>query len=417
MITGVKGCGKSYLLDVLFRNYLLTNGYTENQIFSINLEDDTYSLIRNPIDLGKYLRSILPKDKKAFLFIDEIQRCETIANPAFIGYQTIDGHIPTVSFYSVLNGLLNNYPNVEIFVTGSNSKMLSTDVLTDFRGRGWEIKLYPLSFKEYVEADESTDKKLAFEQYLTYGSMPAILSLESEREKIAYLNNLMTETYIKDVVERNKLSSDDVLRNVLELVASNTGSLMTINKLTNTFKSAVDKNISRAQLSTYITYLEEAMLIDEVRRYDIRGKRLLSSGKKYYFVDTGLRNSLLNYRQKDYGHLMESIIYYELKRRGYSVNIGAVDVFETNKDNTREEKHLEIDFIAESGDKRFYIQSAYEINNEEKLIQESRSLLKVNDCFRKLIIENDLNETYYDKNGILHIGIIEFLLNEDILKY
>lgn len=415
VITGIRRSGKSYLLDTIFTEYLLANGYTIGQIIKIDLDSDKNAYLRNPVNLGKHLRSVLPKDKEVFLFIDEIQKCEAINNDAFdLSLFKNDEIIPQITFYDVLNGIMSEFKNVDLYVTGSNSKLLSKDILTDFRGRGWEIRVMPLSFSEFYLA-KGGDKSQAWMKYLRYGGMPLVASFDDDTDKSLYLHNLFEETYFKDVIEHNKLSANNKLRELTSVLASSVGSLTNTCKLQNTFCSVEDKNISRATIEKYIECLLDSFLLHSAERYDLKGKKYIGGLKKYYFVDTGLRNACLNFRQYDRGHLMECVIYNELLRRGFDVDVGVIDVFDRNSKGVTERKHFEVDFIANIADERLYIQSAYEIDDNEKLLQESKSLTRINDNFKKIIIEYDNYGIYYDNNGILHLGLFDFLLDRNIL--
>lgn len=412
VITGIRRCGKSYLLKILFKDYLLSTGVLDKKIIDIDLSSSENSSLTNPINLDEFIKRMINKKDEFYLFIDEIQFCESIPNPAFDGVKTNDRTIPQINFYNVLNGLLSSYPNVDIYVTGSNSRLLSSDVLSEFRGRGWQIDLAPLSFSEYVGAFPQRDKRMLFEEYLTFGGMPGMVAYGNNQDKISYLNNLFELTYIKDILEHANISNSVIVKELLSVLASNEGSLISINKISEIFKQKEDKNISRPSIEKYMTAFKDSFLISEASRFDIRGNNLIASSKKYYFVDCGLRNALLSFSQNDRGHLMESVIYRELKRRGYAVNVGVVPVIESNKDGTRTRKQYEVDFIATLGSEKIYVQSAYKIYDDEKLKQESNSFLRINDSFRKIIVEGDLYLPYTDKNGIEHIGIIDFLCDE-----
>ena len=416
VITGIRRCGKSYLLNPLFKDYLLSIGVLEDRIIHIDLSNLENATLTNPIKLDEFIKSKINKTDEFFLFIDEIQFCESIPNPAFEGYKTNDNAIPQINFYQVLNGLLSTYPNVDIYVTGSNSHLLSSDVLTEFRGRGWQIDLTPLSFSEYMSAFPQKDKRTLFEEYLTFGGMPAIAQYGNIQDKITYLNNLFELTYIKDVLEHANIVDNAPIKELLTVLASNEGSLISINKISKLFKQKEDKSISRVSIEKYLNAFKDSFLINEVGRFDIRGNKLIASSKKYYFADCGLRNALLSFSQNDRGHLMESIIYRELRRRGYAVNVGVVPAVETNKDGTRTRKQFEVDFIATMGSEKIYIQSAYRIYDDEKLEQESNSFLKINDSYKKIIVEGDLLIPYIDKNGIEHIGIIDFLSDKKYIS-
>ena len=412
VITGVRRCGKSYLLKVLFKDYLLSTGIFNERIINIDLSSSENIYLTNPIKLDEYIKSKINKKDEFYLFIDEIQLCKSIPNPAFNGVETSDGTIPQINFYNVLNGLLSSYPNVDVYVTGSNSYLLSSDVLTEFRGRGWQIDLAPLSFSEYVGAFPDKDRRMLFEEYLTFGGMPGMVAYGNNQDKISYLSNLFELTYIKDIIEHSNISNSVALKELLSLLASSEGSLISINKISELFKKKEDTGISRTTIEKYISAFMDSFLISEAKRFDIKGNNIIASSKKYYFVDCGLRNALLSFSQNDRGHLMESIIYRDLKRRGYAVNVGVVPVIESNKEGLRVRKQYEIDFIATSGNQKIYIQSAYRIYSDEKLQQEMNSFLRIDDSFRKIIVEGDLYIPYIDKNGIEHVGIIDFLCDE-----
>ena len=412
VITGIRRCGKSYLLKTLFKDYLLSNGILEERIIDIDLSSSENSSLTNPTNLDDFIKSKINKKDEFYLFIDEIQFCESIPNPAFEGVKTTDGTIPQINFYNVLNGLLSSYPNVDIYVTGSNSRLLSSDVLTEFRGRGWQIDLAPLSFSEYVGAFPNKDKRTLFDEYLTFGGMPGMMAYGNVQDKISYLNNLFELTYIKDILEHAGISNSLAVKELLSVLASSEGSLISINKISEIFKQREDKGISRPTIEKYMSAFMDSFLISEVNRFDIKGNSIIASSKKYYFADCGLRNALLSFSQNDRGHLMESVIYRELKRRGYAINVGVVPVVEANKDGTRTRKQYEVDFIATMGNKKLYVQSAYRIYDDEKLQQESNSFFRIDDSFRKVIIEGDLYLPYTDRNGIEHIGIIDFLCDK-----
>ena len=412
VITGIRRCGKSYLLKTLFKDYLLSNGVLEERIIDIDLSSSENSSLTNPMNLDEFIKGKINKRNEFYLFIDEIQFCESIQNPAFEGVKTNDGDIPQINFYNVLNGLLSSYPNVDIYVTGSSSRLLSSDVLTEFRGRGWQIDLAPLSFSEYVGAFPSKDKRTLFDEYLTFGGMPGMMAYGNVQDKISYLNNLFELTYIKDILEHAGISNNVAVKELLSVLASSEGSLISVNKISEIFKQREDKGISRPTIEKYMSAFMDSFLIKEVNRFDIKGNNIIASSKKYYFADCGLRNALLSFSQNDRGHLMESVIYRELKRRGYAVNVGVVPVVESNNDGTRTRKQYEVDFIATMGSEKLYIQSAYRIYDDEKLQQESNSFLRIDDSFRKVLVEGDLYLPYTDKNGIEHVGIIDFLCDE-----
>ncbi len=416
VITGIRRCGKSYLLNILFKDYLLSSGVLNDRIISLDLSTKENSSLLNPLNLDEFIKSKINKEDEFYLFIDEIQLCKSINNPSFTGFKTTDEVVPQINFYNVLNGLLSSYPNVDIYVTGSNSRLLSSDVLTEFRGRGWQIDLAPLSFSEYVRAFPNKDKRMLFEEYLTFGGMPGMVMFGNNKDKISYLNNLIELTYIKDILEHAKIQNSSIVKELLLVLASGEGSLISINKIFEIFKQRKDKSVSRQSIEKCLNAFIDSFLISEVKRFDIKGNNIIGSAKKYYFVDSGLRNALLSFSQYDRGHLMESIIYRELKKRGYSINVGVVPVIESNKDGTRTRKQFEVDFIAVLGNEKIYIQSAYNIYSDEKLQQESNSFLRIDDSFRKIMIEGDLYFPYKDKNGIEHIGIIDFLCDEKYNK-
>ncbi len=412
VITGIRRCGKSYLLKTLFKDYLLSNGVLEERVIDIDLSSSENSSLTNPMNLDDFIKGKINKKDEFYLFIDEIQFCESIPNPAFERVKSNGGVIPQINFYNVLNGLLSSYPNVDIYVTGSNSHLLSSDVLTEFRGRGWQIDLAPLSFSEYVGAFPNKDKRTLFNEYLTFGGMPGMMTYGNVQDKISYLNSLFELTYIKDILEHAGISNNVTVKELLSVLASSEGSLISINKISEIFKQKEDKGISRPTIEKYMSAFMDSFLISEVNRFDIKGNNIIASSKKYYFADCGLRNALLSFSQNDRGHLMESVIYRELKRRGYAVNVGVVPVVEANKDGTRTRKQYEVDFIATMGSEKLYVQSAYRIYDDEKLQQESNSFLRIDDSFRKVMVEGDLYLPYTDKNGIEHVGIVDFLCDK-----
>lgn len=416
VITGIRRCGKSYLLNILFKDYLLSSDVLNERIITLDLSTKENSSLLNPLNLDEFIKSKINKDDEFYLFIDEIQLCKSINNPSFNGFKTTDEVVPQINFYNVLNGLLSSYPNVDIYVTGSNSRLLSSDVLTEFRGRGWQIDLAPLSFSEYVRAFPDKDKRMLFEEYLTFGGMPGMVTFGNSKDKISYLNNLIELTYIKDILEHAKIQNSSIVKELLLVLASGEGSLISINRIFEIFKQREDKSMSRQSIEKCLNAFIDSFLISEVKRFDIKGNNIIACAKKYYFADSGLRNALLAFSQNDRGHLMESIIYRELKKRGYSINVGVVPVVESNKDGTRTRKQFEVDFVALMGNEKIYIQSAYNIYSDEKLQQESNSFLRIDDSFRKIMIEGDLYFPYKDKNGIEHIGIIDFLCDEKYSK-
>lgn len=393
VITGVRRCGKSYLLDPIFKNYLLDNGVDKKHIIKLELDSIENFEYRDPKKLYDYIMQQVKDNETYYILLDEIQ----LVN----------------NFETVLNSFLRK-ENFDVYVTGSNSKFLSSDIVTEFRGRGDEIRVYPLTFKEFLSVFEGTNEE-AWNKYITYGGMPYSLMLETTEEKSKYLKDLFNNTYIKDILDRNNIKREDVLDSLVDIVASSIGSLTNPKKLADTFLSNGFHDVTNKTVSTYINYLLESFLINKAERYDIKGKKYITTPAKYYFVDVGLRNARLNFRQQEYDHLMENVIYNELLYRGYNVDVGVVEVFEHNKENTTIRKQFEIDFVCNQGSKRYYIQSAYSIDSKEKEKQELRSLTNVNDFFKKVIIVKDDIEAWHNEDGVLIIGIKEFLLNENSL--
>lgn len=406
IITGIRRCGKSYLLFNLYYNYLLSLGINENQIIKIQLDDIKQLKYRNPFALYEYIESMLRNNGKTnfYLFIDEVQYIKKTKNS--------NGEYEA-GIYEVLNGA-NSYPNLDVYVTGSNSKMLSSDIATEFRGRGDEIRIHPLSYSEYYNHLERANEKInAYKNYSRFGGMPYLLSLTSEIEKKEYLDNLVNKVYIQDILERNNIKkSNDILGDLIDVISSSTGSLTSYTKLANTFNSIKKTNLSHSTIANYLEYFVDSFLITKVKRYDISGKAYIDSPNKYYFEDIGLRNARLGFKGGDEPHIMENIIYNELSARGYIVNIGVVNNFE-NINNKTIRKNLEIDFIAEKNGKKCYIQSAYAINNDNKRNQELRGFDKINDSFKKIMIIKDDILPWYDEKGILYMGLENFLLNEN----
>lgn len=394
VITGIRRCGKSYLLFELYYSYLLSLGINPNHIIRIALDSEESEEFLDRKKLHEKIKSLIVDESKYYIMLDEIQ--------------LVDG------FEKVLNSL-NRNNNLDIYVTGSNSKFLSSDILTEFRGRGDEIRVYPLSFKEYSSAyDGSIDQ--AWIEYFTYGGLPLILNLKSDQAKSKYLKDLFENTYIKDVIDRNHIQKDSVLDAVIDMLASSTGSLTNPLKIANTFKSKGHVNATDKTIKTYIDYLIDAFLIEKVSRYDVKGKRYIDSPFKYYFTDIGVRNARLNFRQQEENHIMENLIFNELLIRGYNVDVGIVEIIEKNEDNVSVRKKFEIDFICNKQSKKYYIQSAYEIPTKEKLEQEQQSLLHTKDSFKKIIIVKDRIKPWHNENGILIIGLIDFFLNPDSLE-
>lgn len=393
VITGIRRCGKSYLLFHLYRNELLRTGVPEDHIIEMALDDIGNLKYRDPVCLYDFVKSKIKDQSTNYVFLDEIQ-------------------LLTSNFADFINGLLH-MENLDVYVTGSNSKFLSSDIVTEFRGRGDEIRVFPLSFSEAVTAYD--DVRTAWKDYYTYGGMPLVLSRGSDELKAEYLISLFQNIYLNDIRERNQIRTDDELDILIDIIASATGSLTNPSKLSNTFRSRSQKSLSDKTIKLYLDYLSDAFLIEKAVRYDVKGKRYIDTPAKYYFEDVGLRNARLNFRQQEENHIMENIIYTELRSRGYRVDVGLVEVFESNAGGKSCRKQLEIDFIANKGSRKYYIQSAYEMSTPEKIAQEKHSLLKLSDSFKKIIIVKDDIKPAYDENGFLTMGIFDFLLNENSL--
>ncbi len=403
IITGIRRCGKSTLLFELFYDYLIKSGVEENNIIKIELDKRKYLKYRNPIPLCDYVENIVTnaKDNKYYLFIDEVQLTNEVKDKE-------SGIVVTI--YDMLNEL-KGYANLDCYVTGSNSKMLSSDIATEFRGRSSQIKVYPLSFKE-IYSFKQIDKRDLLDEYMQYGGMPGLINLKTDEEKKAYLNNLYSEIYLKDLVEHGKIRREDVLEEILNYLASQISSLTNSSNIANSINDKTSSKIDAGLITRYLNQLKDAFLIFEAKRYDIKGKTYFDYPNKYYYTDIGLRNSRLNYRQNDPGHIMENIIYNELIMRGYSVDVGVV---EDRRDGVRKQK--EIDFIVNNFDNKIYIQSALRIDEEAKMNSELDSFKLTNDFFKKIIIRNDIISSFYDENGILHANLIDFLLGKiDLLK-
>lgn len=391
VVTGIRRCGKSYLLNIIFKNYLLENEVNEEHIISIALDDDENEELLDTKKLGSFIRSKIVDDEMYYIILDEIQL------------------VP--NFEKVLNGLLR-IRNVDVYVTGSNSKFLSSDIITEFRGRGDEIRVYPLSFAEFVSVyNGSIDE--AWQEYFTYGGLPLVLFQKTDNDKSNYLMLQTKNVYLNDVIQRNKIQNEDELSILIEIISSSIGSLTNPYKLANTFLSK-NKNtsITDKTIYNYLSYLENAFIIEKSKRYDIKGKKYIDTPQKYYFTDIGIRNSFINFRQQEENHIMENIIYIELRRRGFNVDVGSVEIREGNA-----KKHLEIDFIANKGNNKYYIQSALNIDTKEKKEQEEKSLMNVDDFFKKIIVVRDNIKRWRDDNGIVIMGITDFLLDTNSLDY
>lgn len=407
VITGIRRCGKSYLLFNIYKNYLKSIGVEDDCIIALALDDDENIKYRNPIELGKYIRSLTADESKNYyVFLDEIQKVVTIQNPY------IEGAEDKVGFVDVVLGLMKR-DNIDLYVTGSNSKMLSSDILTEFRGRGDEIRVNPLSFKEFYDAYKG-DKRDAWQEYYTYGGLPLIMKKNSHEEKAKYLQSLFDKIYISDIIERNKILHDkSVLDDILNIISSSIGSLTNAGKIAKTFKSERQVNISDDTVSRYLDFFIDAFMIYKAERYDVKGRKYIGSPLKYYFSDVGLRNARLNFRQQEENHIMENIIYNELCNRDFSVDVGVVEYCYKDENKKSKRVQLEIDFVANKGSKKYYIQSALTVGDEEKRRQEVRSLERVGDSFKKIVIVKDNIIPWHDDKGILYIGIEKFLLDEN----
>lgn len=406
VITGIRRCGKSYLLFNIYKNYLKSIGVEDECIICLALDDDENIQYRNPIELGKYIRSLtVDENKTYYVFLDEIQKVVTIQNPY------IEGVEDKIGFVDVVLGLMK-HDNIDVYVTGSNSKMLSSDILTEFRGRGDEIRVNPLSFEEFYNAYEG-DKHNAWQEYYTYGGLPLVMNKKGHDEKAKYLQSLFDKIYIGDIIERNKILHDkSVLDDILNIISSSIGSLTNASKIAKTFKSKRQVNISDETVSRYLDFFIDAFMICKVERYDIKGRKYIGSPLKYYFSDVGLRNARLNFRQQEENHIMENIIYNELCNREFSVDVGVVEYCYKDENKKSKRAQLEIDFVVNKGSKKYYIQSALTVSEEEKRKQEVRSLNRVGDSFKKIVVVKDNIIPWHDDDGILYIGIEKFLLEE-----
>ena len=413
IITGLRRCGKSFLLSTLYKDYLLKEGVLKDCFIELALDKKAYVKYRNPNELYNYvLRKTQNVEKYYYVFIDEIQLSYKVKN------EDVDESLVPVedrdmlytTFYDILNDLMAR-SNLDIYVTGSNSKMLSKDIVTNFRDRGTEIKVYPLSFKEFypISGQEKAD---ALEEYLTYGGMPLAVLENNETEKRKYLKGLHKRVYIKDIVERYKLKDDEVLEALIDALSSAVGSLTNPHNLANAAGTLMKRNTSDNTIKNYLDYLEDAYLFVSAQRYDIKGKRYFENTLKYYSMDIGLRNAKLNFRQQEKSHLMENMIFVELIRRGYSVDVGVVELTRVNEQGKKQQSQYEIDFIVNTGREKVYIQSALNVDTEEKRRQETFSLKNSGDFFRKIVILDGNSKPWTDEDGIIYVGIIPFLLEE-----
>lgn len=408
VITGIRRCGKSYLLFQLYRDYLLSIGVDEKHIVTLALDDDATVQYRNPITLGQYIRSLLVDNQTYYIFLDEIQKVASIPNP----------YLPAgdekIGFVDTLLGLMK-IKNVDLYVTGSNSKMLSSDILTEFRGRGDEILVNPLSFAEYYAAYNG-EKRHAWRDYYTYGGMPLILSQPTHEAKSKYLKDLFARTYLSDILERHKITDTETLEELLNLLSSSVGSLTNPSKLSNTFKSMKHKAITSQTINGYLDDFIDAFLLRKAMRYDVKGKRYIETPLKYYFTDVGLRNARLNFRQTEENHIMENVIFNELLVREFDVDVGVVEYHYKDENGKSKRKQLEVDFVANKGSLRYYIQSALTVSYEEKRLQEVNSLNRIADSFKKIVVVKDDIIPWHDEKGVLYVGVERFLLDERAME-
>lgn len=394
VVTGIRRCGKSYLLFNIFKNYLLEQGVPASHIIMIELDQRKNKKYRDPDVILDYIESLIEEDGQYYIMLDEVQMLQ--------------------EFEEVLNSLLH-IRNADVYVTGSNSKFLSKDVITEFRGRGDEIHIYPLTFKEFMEAYDG-DMYHGWAEYVVYGGLPLTVTMKTEEQKISYLTNLFKETYLRDIIERYHIEKLQELEDLINILASSIGSLTNPPKLEATFKSVIQSTISLNTIRQYIEYLEDAFIINKANRYNVKGRKYIGTPLKYYFEDVGLRNARLGFRQVEETHLMENVIYNELRSRGYSVDVGMVEKRGVNKDGKEYRSQLEIDFVANLGSKRYYIQSAFSMPTEEKRIQEKASLVNINDSFKKIIVVKDIVNVTRDEDGITTMSIYDFLLKENSLE-
>lgn len=394
VITGIRRCGKSYLLFNLFSDYLKAQGVDSEHIIKVDLEDRRNKKLRNPDALLGYIDARIAKEGMHYVMLDEVQWVE--------------------EFEDVLNSYLKIH-NVDVYVTGSNSKFLSSDVITEFRGRGYEIRVAPLSFSEFFSVFNGSREE-AMEEYMTFGGLPMIATMQSNEEKMSYLQTLFKKTYITDILERYKIKNEEELEELINILSSSVGGLINPNKLVNTFKSVKNVSISPNTIAFYLDILQDVFMVEKSIRYDIKGKRYIDTPAKYYFADLGLRNARINFRQYEVTHLMENLIYNELRTRGLMVDVGVVVVNTKNEEGKSQRKQLEVDFVCNEGNKRCYIQSALRLPNEEKREQELHSLINISDSFQKFIITEEPIKRYQNENGVVFMNIYEFLLDRDSLK-
>ena len=390
IITGMRRCGKSFLLFNIFRKSLLERGIHEDHIIKVNLEDRRNKKLRNPDALLEHIDKLMTDTEKYYILLDEVQLVS--------------------EFEDVLNSYLD-VPNAEVYVTGSNAKFLSRDIITEFRGRGWEVRIHPLSFAEYYEVIGG-EKAEALDQYYKYGGLPAVAGMKRAKDKQNYLREIFETVYLRDVIDRNHLKNADGLRELVRILASTMGASTNVRRISNTFKTAAGIDVAPATIAKYIECLQDAFIISEALRYDVKGRKYIGTETKYYFEDLGIRNAVVEFRQFDPTHIMENVVYNDLCRNGFSVDVGLVESFKRDNNGKLTRRNLEIDFVVNRHDERLYIQSAYALPSKEKVDQEQAALLQVSDGFRKIIIAGDHYSTGYNENGILVIGLYDFLLEK-----
>ena len=395
IITGIRRCGKSFLLFVLFKKYLLESGIDNDHIIEIALDGIENEELRDPKKCYHHIENVMKDDQKYYLLLDEVQ------------------FMPR--FEEVLNSLLR-MSNIDVYVTGSNSKFLSSDIVTEFRGRGDEIRIYPLSFAEFYSVYEG-DYDDAWDDYMIYGGLPQVVGLQSEQQKADYLKNIFANVYLKDVIERNKIQNVDEIGILVDVLASAIGAPTNPSKIANTFASERQMSYTNKTISNHIDHLTDAFLISKASRYDIKGRKYIGANLKYYFTDLGLRNARLNFRQQEPTHIMENIVYNELLIRGYNVDVGVVDIFDKDKEGKRVRKQLEVDFVVNQGNQRYYIQVAYDMTSEEKQTQEFNSLRNIPDSFKKIVIVNGSKKPWRNDEGFVIMGMKYFLLNANSLEF
>lgn len=406
VVTGIRRCGKTYLVFTLFRDYLRRIGVSDDHVIEIALDADENASLRDASMLNAYLANCVIDDGQYYVLLDEVQYAITA--------KELRSKDEPPALYGVLNGLLHR-SNVDVYVTGSNSKLLSTDVMTEFRGRGDEVRVMPLSFAEFMQAFDG-DRYEGWSEYLMYGGMPFLRTMRTDAQKSRYLENLLQEVYLEDVIARNRVDKTQELDDLVDILASLVGSFTNPTKIESTFRSVMHSKIDAATISRYIGFLRDSFVIDEAMRYDVKGRKYIGTPKKYYFEDVGLRNARLGFRQVEESHLMENVIYNELKRRGFSVDVGEV-VRQERVEGANLRKRYEIDYVANLGYKRYYIQSALNLDTAEKAEQEKRSLKLIDDSFKKIVVVNRVMKPYMDENGIFVMGLFDFLLDPNSLSF